>query len=255
MITRVLSTGLLAGFLAGVAIAALQNFTTTPLILAAEVFENAGDKAASAAPSLEPDAKARVILVHSAEEHGSAAQGEAEAWGPEDGVERIFYTSTATIATSIGFAFLLLAGMLASGETINERRAIAWAAAAFVATGLAPAAGLSPELPGMPAADLIARQAWWFLTATLTALSIWLFLRSETPWLRVLAVVLLLAPHIVGAPHLHEAEASKVPPDLAARFAAMSLAVQAALWIATGYAVGVLWPRLARGGAKAAAAN
>jgi cobalt transporter subunit CbtA len=250
MITRVLSTGLLAGFLAGVAIAALQNFTTTPLILAAEVFENA-EKTAAAVSSEE----ARVILVHSAEEHRAGAAGEAEEWGPEDGAERIFYTSTATIATSIGFAFLLLAGMLASGETINERRAIAWAAAAFVATGLAPAAGLSPELPGMPAADLVARQAWWFLTATLTALSIWLFLRSERPMLKLLAVALLLAPHILGAPHLHEAEASKVPPDLAARFATMSLAVQAALWIATGFAVGVLWPRLARGGARAVAAS
>ena len=251
MITRVLSTGLLAGFLAGVTIAALQNFTTTPLILAAEVFENA-EKAASAEGVSD---EARVILVHSAEEHGSAAAGGAEEWGPEDGIERIFYTSTATIATSIGFAFLLLAGMLASGDAINERRAIAWAAAAFVATGLAPAAGLSPELPGMPAADLVARQAWWFLTATLTALSIWLFLRSESSWLRVLAVALLLAPHILGAPHLHEAEASKVPPDLAARFAAMSLAVQAALWIATGFAVGVLWPRLARRGAATAATH
>ena len=109
MITRVLSTGLLAGFLAGVTIAALQNFTTTPLILAAEVFENA-EKAASAEGVSD---EARVILVHSAEEHGSAAAGGAEEWAPEDGIERIFYTSTATIATSIGFAFLLLAGMLA----------------------------------------------------------------------------------------------------------------------------------------------
>jgi cobalt transporter subunit CbtA len=249
MITRVLSTGLLAGFLAGVAIAALQNFTTTPLILAAEVFENA-EKAAAAADASD---EARVILVHSAEEHGAA--GEAQEWGPEDGAERIFYTSTATIATSIGFAFLLLAGMLASGDAINERSAIAWAAAAFVATGLAPAAGLSPELPGMAAADLLARQSWWFLTATLTALAIWLFLRSEQPLLKLLAVALLLAPHVLGAPHLGEAVAGKVPAELASRFAAMSLAVQAALWIATGIAVGVLWPRLARRGEGSAAAS
>jgi len=249
MITRVLSTGLLAGFLAGVAIAALQNFTTTPLILAAEVFENA-EKAAAAADASD---EARVILVHSAEEHGAA--GEAQEWGPEDGAERIFFTSTATIATSIGFAFLLLAGMLASGDAINERSAIAWAAAAFVATGLAPAAGLSPELPGMAAADLLARQSWWFLTATLTALAIWLFLRSEQPLLKLLAVALLLAPHVLGAPHLGEAVAGKVPAELASRFAAMSLAVQAALWIATGIAVGVLWPRLARRGEGSAAAS
>jgi len=41
MMMRVLSVGLLAGLLAGVVVATLQNFTTTPLILQAEVFENA----------------------------------------------------------------------------------------------------------------------------------------------------------------------------------------------------------------------
>ena len=91
--------------------------------------------------------------------------GGAEEWAPADGAERILYTSTATIAASIGFAFLLIAGMLLAGDTINERTALAWAAAGFVVTGLAPAVGLSPELPGMPAADLFARQGWWVLTA------------------------------------------------------------------------------------------
>jgi cobalt transporter subunit CbtA len=180
--------------------------------------------------------------VHSASEHAATA-GEQE-WAPGDGMERILYTSTATIAASIGFALLLIGGMLAAGEKITEQRAIAWAAAGFVATGLAPAAGVSPELPGMAAADLVSRQAWWFLTAALTALSIWLFLRTESLPLRVLAVALLVAPHVLGAPHLAEAGTSKVPAELAARFAAMSLAVQAALWVATGYAAGFFWQRL-----------
>ncbi len=241
MITRVLSTGLLAGFLAGLAIATLQTFTTTPIILEAEVYEKAAEKAA-AATSLPTRDEARVVLVHAEHEPGAVA----EEWEPRDGVERTLYTSIATIATAIGFAFLLLGGMLASGDAITEKRALAWAAAGFVVTGLAPAAGLSPEVPGMAAADLASRQAWWFLTASMTALAIWLFLRTETAWVRGLAVLLLFAPHIIGAPHLAEAEKSLVPPDLAARFAAMSLAVQASLWIATGFAVGVLWPRLGR---------
>jgi predicted cobalt transporter CbtA len=106
----------------------------------------------------------------------------------------------------------------------------------------------------MAAADLVSRQAWWFLTASLTALSIWLFLRSANPLLKALAVVLLFVPHIVGAPHLLNAEASRVPADLAARFAAMSLAVQAALWIATGFAVAVFWQWLGRADASPRAA-
>lgn len=248
MIMRVLSTGLLAGFVAGLAIAVLQNFSTTPLILQAEVFENAAEKAASSAPwraaqAFAGEEQARVILVHA--DHDHAAGGEEE-WGPADGVERIFYTSTATVATAIGFALLLIGAMLASGRTITERSALAFAAAGFVATGLAPAAGLSPELPGMPAAELLARQGWWIGTALSTAAALWLFLTTERTAFRALAVLLLLAPHAIGAPHLATPEASRVPPELAARFAGVSLAVQASLWIATGIAVAWFWQKLGR---------
>lgn len=254
MMMRVLSVGLLAGLLAGVVVATLQNFTTTPLILQAEVFENAApEKKASLYDDLIVHTVAsdmpQFILVHSEAGH---EHGGAEEWAPGDGAERILYTSTATIGAAIGFAFLLIAGMLLAGDTINERNALAWAAAGFVVTGLAPAVGLSPELPGMPAADLFARQAWWVLTAALTALSLWLFLRTDNVSLKLVAILLLIAPHMLGAPHLAEGEASRVPAELAARFAAMSLAVHAALWIATGVAVALLWPALARVGAPAA---
>ncbi len=166
-----------------------------------------------------------------------------------DGAERILYTSTATIAASIGFAFLLIAGMLLAGDTINERNALAWAAAGFVVTGLAPAHRLSASFPACRRRTSFARQAWWVLTAGLTALSLWLFLRSDKVGLKLVAILLLIAPHILGAPHLVDGEASRVPAELAARFAATSLAVHAALWIATGIAVGLLWPALARVGA------
>lgn len=248
MMMRVLSVGLLAGLLAGVVVATLQNFTTTPLILQAETFENAEPEKKA---SLRQDLIVRTvasdmphfILVHS---DGGHDHGGAKEWAPADGAERILSTSTATIGAAIGFAFLLIGGMLLAGDTINERNALAWAAAGFVVTGLAPGAGLSPELPGMPAGDLLARQAWWVLTAGLTALSLWLFLRTDNVGLKLVAILLLIAPHILGAPHPHDGEASRVPAELAARFAAMSLAVHAVLWIATGIAVGLLWPALGR---------
>jgi cobalt transporter subunit CbtA len=258
MITRVLSAGLLAGLVAGLAIALLQNFTTTPLIIEAETYENAApEKSAFLAPAklvlASADASSLpLVLVHGPEGHGDHGE---EAWAPADGAERIVYTSIATVGASVGFAFLLLAGMLIAGERIDERQAMIWAAAGFVATGLAPAVGLSPELPGMPAADLVARQGWWLLTALSTAAAIWLFLRNDSLTIRALAVALLLAPHVIGAPHLAGAEVSKVPAELAARFAAMSLAVHAALWIATGFAVGAIWPRLAGVGASVGVAK
>jgi predicted cobalt transporter CbtA len=61
---------------------------------------------------------------------------------------------------------------------------------------------------------------------------------------RLGAVVVLLAPHVIGAPHPHALE-SKVPAEIAAQFAALSLVVQGLLWALAGIAVGLLWPAFA----------
>src|SRR5258708_2449789 len=228
MLTRVLSVGLLAGFLAGLLIAVLQQVPTTPLILVAETYEKQGE-AASAAP---PAAGAPKEHDHAAHDHG---------WKPADGLPRFFYTSIATIATAVGISFLLIAGMIFAGDAIDERRSLAWAIAGFVASGLAPAAGLAPELPGGAAGDLVARQIWWIGTAFATGAALWAFLRMENSVARLGAVVLLLAPHVIGAPHPHALD-SKVPAEIAAQFAALSLVVQGLLWAFAGIAVGLLWP-------------
>jgi cobalt transporter subunit CbtA len=208
-------------------VAVLQQVTTTPLIVAAEVFETGHA------------AEAQKTHAHGAHEHD-------EGWKPADGLPRLFYTSLATIVTAVGLALALLAAMVVAGEEIDERRALAWAIAGFVAFGLAPAAGLAPELPGSAAAELVARQIWWVGTGCATAIAIWMFFKAEKVVLRVLALAVLLAPHVIGAPRSHELE-SRAPAELAAQFAALSLAVQASLWVLVGIAIGLLWPRLSRG--------
>ncbi|KRD96238.1 cobalt transporter [Bosea sp. Root381] len=239
MINRVLAVSLLAGLLAGLVVAALQHVTTTPLILKAETYEAA---LRAVAPSYAAfteqgfSGEAKIVLAH-----GGDAHGEHDAWAPQDGFQRTLFTSLVTIATAIGFAALLLGGMIAANDTIDERRALTWAACGFLAFGLVPAIGLAPELPGAAAAALESRQLWWIFTALVTAGAIFVFLRMEAPWLRALAVLAILVPHVIGAPHPAAPE-SKVPAEVAAHFAALSLAVQAALWLITGFAVGRLWP-------------
>src|SRR5262245_3098235 len=236
MLTRVLSVGLLAGLVAGLLIALLQQVTTTPLILLAETYEKQGE--ASAAPT----APAAPAAPAASKEHDHAAHGEG--WKPAEGLSRFFYTSVATIATAVGISFLLLAGMILAGDTIDERRALAWAVAGFIACGLAPAAGLAPELPGSGSGELVARQIWWIGTAVATAAALWALLRRESAIVRLGAVVLLFLPHVIGAPHPHALE-SKVPAEIAAQFAARSLIVQGLLWVFAGIAIGLLWPRFA----------
>lgn len=241
MISRVLAAGLLAGLMAGLAVAILQVFTTTPLIVEAERFEggHSHDHAALFRNALFETASndAGLIAVH--------AEDGAETWMPADGLERTVFTGIATIGTAIGLAFVLLAGMLLAGDRITETAAIGWAAAGFAVTGLAPAAGLPPELPGMPAADLAGRQAWWIATAVCTAVALWLILRSEHGWAKALGLLILVAPHVWGAPHPEGLAESAVPAHLAAEFASLSLAVHAALWGLTGFFAGFWWPRLA----------
>lgn len=236
MLNRLLATCLLAGLLAGLAIAALQHFVTTPLILAAEVYE--------VQPVAEPSmAPAIVAIEHASHVHG--ASPDTVEWKPQEGLQRTAFTSLATIATSAGFSMILLAAMLAANEPISARTAFGWGVAAFVATGLAPALGLAPLLPGSAAGPLVARQLWWIATALATCAALWLLLRGESLWAKLAGIALLLAPHLLGAPHEAIFE-SKVPAELAARFVAASLSVQAGLWIVSGLAAGTIWAWLGK---------
>jgi len=231
VIQRLLAVGLLAGLLAGLAVAALQHVATTPLILAAEVYETAAEQAQGGAQAQE----------HAAQEPASHEHASHEnAWEPAPGLERTAATSVATSVTAIGYAFVLLALMLLSGETIEPKRAALWGACAFASTGLATSLGLAPELPGAAAGDLAARQLWWIGTAAATGAGLFALLRVERPLARAFGVALLIAPHLIGAPE-PAAPASTVPAELAARFTAAALAVHALTWILVGAAVGFVW--------------
>jgi cobalt transporter subunit CbtA len=209
MLRAIFVSALLAGLMAGVTASALQHFTTTPLILAAEVFEQS-----------------------SAHDHGTA-----EAWAPADGLERTAFTALATTLAGIGFALILTALMALSGRSVDARSGLLWGLAAFAAVTLAPSAGLAPELPGSVAAGLEARQLWWIATVVATGGGLWLLAFRQGWALRVLALALMVAPHAIGAPHV-EGGAGAVPPELAARFAATSIAVAGVYWVLLGLLAG-----------------
>jgi cobalt transporter subunit CbtA len=236
MLMRILATGLVAGVLAGGVVASLQYVTTTPLILKAETYEKAegghDHGAGAAAPAHSHDAGTP------AHNHGA----EAGEWAPEDGLPRTAFTTLATVGAGVGFAFILLAVLLASGVTPTARTGLAWAVGAFVATGLAPALGLPPELPGSAAAELFSRQIWWIATVAVTGLGLWLIARTSGALTIALGVALIAAPHIIGAPHPHE-YSSDVPAEIAGHFTASSLVVHAVLWALVGAIAGFIWQR------------
>jgi cobalt transporter subunit CbtA len=224
MLRRILLTGLIAGTAAGLFAAGLQHLRIIPLIGAAEVYEAAG--------------------AHADHQHGQQEAAAAE-WEPAPGLERTGYTVLADVLAGIGFALLLAGGVALArlrGYPIDARRGLIWGAAGFLVFALAPAIGLPPELPGMQAAGLMARQEWWLSTAAATALGLGLVVFARPVALRIAGALLLLAPHLVGAP-IAPHGASALPAELAAEFATASLATAALFWLLLGGISGWLYRR------------
>ena len=77
-------------------------------------------------------------------------------------------TLAVNVVSGIGFALLLVAASEFAGGIANWRQGVLWGLAGFAVFTLAPGLGLPPELPAMPAADLVARQIWWIGTVLAT---------------------------------------------------------------------------------------
>lgn len=230
----------LAGLLAGVLMAAMQAYATVPLILEAETYEDAAG-GHHHGPAEGAHSHGAGTPAHS---HGEAAEG----WAPADGFERYFYTSMANIVTAIGFGLLLVVASELAGGIAGWRQGMLWGFAGFAAFTLAPTLGLPPELPGMPAADLAARQVWWIGTVIATAGGLALVVFGRSAPLALLGVALVVAPHLIGAPQ-PDSHDSPVPADLHHSFVVAVTVTNLVFWVALGALVGFFRQRiLARAG-------
>lgn len=249
MIVRLLSAALAAGFFAAVVATGLQLALTSPLIIEAERYET-GTHAAMPLGDVLP--ANWIVQVHE-HVHGDASPDAAPEWQPGAGLPRMAFTGLATLIGGVGYALLLGAVMIAIGTEPTPERGLGYAVAGFLAVALAPALGLPPELPGSEAAPLAARQAWWVMTAVSTAMGLYLILVRRVPITILGGLVLIVAPHIAGAPEVAETK-SALPAGLAAQFAARSLAVSFVFWSVIGLGFGWAWQRFGVGERKAARA-
>ncbi|WP_457105277.1 CbtA family protein [Methylobacterium sp. P5_C11] len=243
MIIRLLSAALAAGFFAAAVVTGLELTLTSPLIVAAERYEQQEPSHQAAKPL-------PIVLAHAGHDH--AAPDAAPEWQPGQGLPRMAFTALATLVGGVGYALLLGAVMLACGREPTPQVGLAFAVAGFASVALAPGLGLPPELPGSAAAPLAARQAWWLMTAAATGMGLYLIAVRRTLIAILGGLVLIVAPHVVGAPQAPEA-ASELPAALAAQFAARSLAIGFVFWILIGLGLGWAWQALSRETARGTA--
>lgn len=229
---------LCAAFVAGLVMSAVQYYRVVPLILEAETYE--GQEPAHAHEEGTPEhsheateaSAAAAPVAAEAHEHG------ADEWAPADGFERTAYTVLANLLAAVGIALVIGAISVFANIPITLANGALWGMAGFAAVSLAPALGLAPELPGMPAADLGARQIWWWGTAIATGAAA-LILAKNRSWIAIAAAaVLIAAPHVIGAPQLAGEHGTAVPAHLANQFAAAALATAAVFWVVLGMTFG-----------------
>lgn len=220
-------SSVIAGFIVGLIVTAVQQFGTVPLILKAEVYEKAAEH------KHEASAPPQVTLVHDHADHDHGA----EAWEPKDGLERNLYTAGANILTAIGFA-LLLGGFLAvrsgaTGEAVSWHEGLMWGLAGFAVFTIAPGLGLPPELPGVPAAPLLSRQIWWTIAVLATAAGLGLIVFRRSAPAAIAGVVLIMLPHLIGAPELEHVE-TNVPSSLSHQFVVAVTLTSLVFWSLLG---------------------
>jgi len=229
MFRHLLLTAIVAGLLAGLGISVVQEFTTTPIILHAEEYENKEALASSH---------------HSAPENPAASDHhDGSDWAPGDGVERTFFTSMANVLLGVGFALLLVACFALNGKEVDGRKGVLWGLGGFAVFSLGPSLGLPPEVPGSMAAELGARQGWWLFAAAATALGLGLMVFGRNALWVIIGAVILAGPHLYGAPR-PDKFGGQAPPELAAQFVAASLVTAAVFWSLLGWLSGTIYRRL-----------
>ncbi len=221
MFSRILTSALFAGAAAGLIAALLQLVFVQPVLLHAELYETGelvhfGGEAISAHPDL-PRMFAEPV---------------------RDILSIVF-----TMLTYTGYALVMVALMMMAegqGHAITARVGILWGIAGFITVHFAPGLSLAPEVPGVAAADVGARQIWWTATVAAAGVAMWLIAFGGNLISIVIAAALLLAPHLIGAPE-PDTFAGTVPTEIGALFAARAFGIGMAAWVLLGAFAGHFW--------------
>ena len=210
----------LSALAASIGFSLYQWYLVNPIIFAAEIYELA-------------------------EPLNSSLLEQNEPWAPGDGIERSLYTLLANFLMSLAYSLLLACAMVFRG-TSSTAKGLTWGMAAYLSVFIAPGLGLPPEIPGMEAAELTQRQNWWLLTVTLTSIGL-AMLAFSPRYFKGAGLILMLLPHLIGAPVSEIHGFSHPDPDAVAmltqlwhQFILQTSIANALLWFIIGSSTGFL---------------
>jgi cobalt transporter subunit CbtA len=227
MLKKLFAAAGLAGLLAGSLLTVVQQLHVKPILLEAERYEESAVLASAGGdPASKPD------------------HAHDEGWKPANGLERTLFTLGSNVVLGIGLALLLGALACMRGKIITWRSGLLWGVGGYAVFFAAPSLGLPPDVPGAEAATLADRQLWWLLAVFCTGTALWLFAFVPNFFLKLLGILLLGLPHLIGAPQPH-VHSSVAPAELAHAFIYACIYANAVFWLLLGGSLGFFHQKLA----------
>ncbi|MDG2313235.1 MAG: CbtA family protein [Alphaproteobacteria bacterium] len=222
MLTRMLQTGLFAGFITALIYSVIQSVTVTPLIYEAEQYER----------------------VSSIDDRSiKAANTDKDIYFGEE-IKRHFLTLLTNIVAAIGFAFLIVAGFVLSKRKINFTEGMWWGLSGYIIFILAPALGLPPEIPGSISSPVEGRQIWWVSTIAATTIGIGIGFFIKNIYVRFICILIITLPHLIGPPNIPDIKPGLVPLELASHYVVWTLFTSLVFWLILGASSGLIYKRL-----------
>ncbi|MFK5915204.1 MAG: CbtA family protein [Woeseiaceae bacterium] len=212
MLRMILISAFIVGAISGVFLTALQQYNVTPLILEAEIYESSANG--------------------HAHEQSASAHSHTNTQEKDDTTQRLYLSLLSNIFAAIGFALITVAAITFSNQA-GWKKGLLWGAAGFIVFYIAPSLGLPPKLPGTSGAPLLHQQLWWGATVSATAAGIAMLVFSSKLSFKGVGLLLLIIPHLVGAP-VPEQFISSAPDSLLQQFVIASGLTNAFFWLILG---------------------
>lgn len=216
MVSRTISSALLAGLLAGLCLFLIQRSLTLPLIHTAETYE----KATSSESAADPFASEPM---------------------------RSLSTLLGDVFVGIGFG-LILTGIYAFTGRDGWLPGLLFGVAGFAVFHAAPAMVVPPAVPGMEVAPLILRQTGWLVAVTSTIIG-FVLIYNATGLAKLAGILFLVLPAIVFRKLLPIPPAATPSHSLALLdriFVIRTLAGMLTFWLTLGIVSGYLFARAGR---------
>lgn len=216
-------SALWSGLLAGMLLTAAQSIQVEATLIQAEIHKNKTD-APAVSNQIQVNKEAQMPL------YTAESQPKYD-WKPT------FFSALTNISLGIGFAILMGVVSNIRGGISNWRRGLIWGLAGYAIFFVAPSLGLPPEIAVTEAANLQERNTWWLMTVFDTALGLWLLVFAQTKQNKLLGAILLLSPHLMGAPQ-PEMSSTVAPQELINTFIVSTAIANALFWLALGGLMG-----------------